>query len=752
MGDIAGTRMEGWVYYLSSSKLRLNHPRKRYLVLEGIRASSFKDKPRTGVEILVRSGIIDPDTRVIDHGRETVHGRIGVQNAEDAAKWMHAFREAAERAQPPGTNKTFLPSPPGRRRLPNLRRSGRKGSGLFRDVSGVSDALGGEDCVVTLEAVNHWTGGLLTKDASPDVVASSPWQIIGCKNGLRFFQETSDGDESLLEKIRGDDIPTLMAVGVVDATPASVFETAMALGRSRAEWDFCFHQGRVIENVHGHTDIIHEQFHSRWLPWRMKPRDLVFQRYWRRDDDGTYVILYNSINHEKCPPGRKFTRAWLHSGGFVISPLKGRKDKVKWCMVKHIMKVDWKGWEFLWRKSRNRDMSLIMLERIAAIRELYKVKEKPIISMKKEHHQRHEDIFYESAEPKPESEDESSNRDRVSNQPSLKESTSKFIEVADDEFFDAEEPTSWERGEDPELKFYEELEGSSMDEVEQKAHNLPAPQKAVSKAATIVKRIQDLASGPRHPSFSRSLRKLADEADVEFMNRESSLGSVYWEPAEPGTFLIRGKHFLRDHKKVKAGTPLMQLVAADWFKSDKREDHIAAHDGCVIQKLFAKQKNAHEVADSYFVIINLQVPGTPTYSLVLYYMTNKRLQDIPLLENFVRGDNRYRACRFKLCPYVAKGPWIVKQSVGKSACLVGEALDITYFSSDNYLELDIDIGSSSVARGVVNLVTGYVTKLVIEMAFLIQANTEEELPEKLLGTVRISNLDMQKAVLPPPEY
>jgi hypothetical protein len=36
------------------------------------------------------------------------------------------------------------------------------------------------------------------------------------------------------------------------------------------------------------------------------------------------------------------------------------------------------------------------------------------------------------------------------------------------------------------------------------------------------------------------------------------------------------------------------------------------------------------------------------------------------------------------------------------------------------LQLDIDIGSSSVAKGVVNLVIGYVTKLVLEMAFLIQ--------------------------------
>ena len=40
---------------------------------------------------------------------------------------------------------------------------------------------------------------------------------------------------------------------------------------------------------------------------------------------------------------------------------------------------------------------------------------------------------------------------------------------------------------------------------------------------------------------------------------------------------------------------------------------------------------------------------------------------------------------------------------------------------------------------------------ILEYLFALQANTEEELPEKLLGTVRISNLDPQKAVLPPPE-
>lgn len=122
-------------------------------------------------------------------------------------------------------------------------------------------------------------------------------------------------------------------------------------------------------------------------------------------------------------------------------------------------------------------------------------------------------------------------------------------------------------------------------------------------------------------------------------------------------------------------------------------------------------------------------------------MVNESLENIPLLENFVRGDDRYRNSRFKLCPNIAKvstyyedvsadgtgrksqnydsrlclcftmciseytslwesvflhtfklkcllqGSWIVKQSVGKTACLVGEALDITYYASDIYIEV-----------------------------------------------------------------
>lgn len=37
----------------------------------------------------------------------------------------------------------------------------------------------------------------------------------------------------------------------------------------------------------------------------------------------------------------------------------------------------------------------------------------------------------------------------------------------------------------------------------------------------------------------------------------------------------------------------------------------------------------------------------------------------------------------------SQGSWIVKQSVGKKACLIGQALEINYFRGKNYLEVNI---------------------------------------------------------------
>lgn len=61
----------------------------------------------------------------------------------------------------------------------------------------------------------------------------------------------------------------------------------------------------------------------------------------------------------------------------------------------------------------------------------------------------------------------------------------------------------------------------------------------------------------------------------------------------------------------------------------------------------------------------------------------------------------------------------------------------------NYFEVDVDVGSSRAANSVVGMVQGATNHMIIDMAVVLEGHSEEELPEALLGTVRLTNLDMK---------
>ncbi|CAM6082696.1 unnamed protein product [Calypogeia fissa] len=768
----AGKRAEGWLYLIAARRLRGQYPQKRYFILEGGVASCYRTKPVDGEQVPIRKGVIDPYTRVTDNGRETIHSQVlfvftvydstdnenqlkfGARSAEEAAKWMTAFKAAAEQAHTKGKNGAFVSSH-GRRRLPFRKRGG---SGLISYPSCGQDSFQTEEAA----AVPDWTGALSFKDGSPDVVATSPWRIIGCKNGLRLFMETTDqpgfGLKNMLFK---EDQPALMAVGVVNASCEAIFETAMALGPSRHEWDFCYLRGKVIEHIDGHTDIIHKQFHTNWMPWRMKPRDLVLLRYWRREDDGSYVILYRSVKHDKCPPRRGFVRAKLKSGGYVIAPL-GPQGPQSRSLVRHMITADWKVWQTCFQPSSEQDVTLRVLERIAAIREVYKARSTGMLrvsdSLKSLSDAATSNGVAASIQQGKKVDEATSGAQKslegLDSQDGVGTADRTFLQLGDgDEFYDVQEEAAWwdsaEGG--GSLRHPKEAVGTLDDDDDEKHKDCKSPRvPKFSAAATIVKRLHELANTVKKNQPESGI----NEIEAETFSKEGSLAkssenipSSCWDNADVDTFLIRGKKYLQDNLKVKAEEPWMQFIAADWLKSDKREDHLACRPSNIVQILTTRfERNSSKSRVPYFFIINLQVPGAITHSLSLYYMTFKRLDEDPLLEKFVHGDDRFRNSRFKLIPHIAKGSWIVKQSVGKTACLIGQALTIDYHTGSNYIELDVDIGSSSVAKGVVNLVLGYLSKLVIEMAFLIQADTDEELPEHLLGTCRLNYLDINKAV------
>ncbi|KAL2474805.1 Protein of unknown function (DUF1336) [Abeliophyllum distichum] len=77
-----------------------------------------------------------------------------------------------------------------------------------------------------------------------------------------------------------------------------------------------------------------------------------------------------------------------------------------------------------------------------------------------------------------------------------------------------------------------------------------------------------------------------------------------------------------------------------------------------------------------------------------------------------------------------------------SACLLGKALNCYYHKGHNYLEINVDIDSSAIATAILCLALGCVTVVMMDMDFLVKAQSEEELPDRLFGAIRICQIEV----------
>jgi hypothetical protein len=67
-----------------------------------------------------------------------------------------------------------------------------------------------------------------------------------------------------------------------------------------------------------------------------------------------------------------------------------------------------------------------------------------------------------------------------------------------------------------------------------------------------------------------------------------------------------------------------------------------------------------------------------------------------------------------------------------------------------YLEADLDIVSSSAARGVLSVVRSYTQELTLDLGFGVQGNSTDELPEQMMTGTRIHGIDPLNAQPLPP--
>lgn len=219
-----------------------------------------------------------------------------------------------------------------------------------------------------------------------------------------------------------------------------------------------------------------------------------------------------------------------------------------------------------------------------------------------------------------------------------------------------------------------------------------------------------------------------------------------WSAPHADKFMVRGPEYLTNKVKIPGGEYLLETLGIDWIKGPTKIGEVLNHPNNRVRKAI---NEAITLGYKPFVwAFNLQLPCKDNFSAIAYFMSCKPIEEGSLMDQFLKGDDAFRNSRLKLISNVVKGPWIVKTAVGEQAiCLLGRAVSCKYVFGLNFIEVDVDLGVSMVANAIIHLAFGYIKTLTVDLAFLIESQTESELPERILGAIRFSELDPASADL-----
>ena len=264
-------------------------------------------------------------------------------------------------------------------------------------------------------------------------------------------------------------------------------------------------------------------------------------------------------------------------------------------------------------------------------------------------------------------------------------------------------------------------------------------------------------------------------------------------PAE--TFQVRGPRYTHDKVKISSSPSAFELMHVDLFLSKSRIGNMAA-------RRHSWLRQARDAGDRrYYLIPTYVTPASPYVHVAFYYAVDSdRLAASPHLERLWRRftahgpeADAFRNERWKVIPRIAEGSWIVQRAVGSKPALLGTKLKHTWiicepegtaaphvgpapqievgadsagcdgglglpvrqrgqsysvaFGPGPYIEADCDVASSSMAFVLVSLLQQYAKHIVIDLAFAIEPREDDELPEAVLGTVRLSRIDVTRPVL-----
>jgi len=194
--------------------------------------------------------------------------------------------------------------------------------------------------------------------------------------------------------------------------------------------------------------------------------------------------------------------------------------------------------------------------------------------------------------------------------------------------------------------------------------------------------------------------------------------------------------------------PMFMPIGCHCFQNrdgSRRFHHIAKHSDTLAEHLASRP-------DSFFVLVGWMLPGPPFKTVIMAFERTVPPGVDPifdrLLDEMITGTDEQRRSRFKYLPRLELAPKVVMSGVkmvgGEKPTMLCNKLRDAYFVGPNYLEINIDISSSKFANMVSGIILPKITTVVVAHAFILQGNTDEELPERCLSVIRSGGIKLNE--------
>ncbi|GBG29452.1 Protein ENHANCED DISEASE RESISTANCE 2-like [Hondaea fermentalgiana] len=111
-----------------------------------------------------------------------------------------------------------------------------------------------------------------------------------------------------------------------------------------------------------------------------------------------------------------------------------------------------------------------------------------------------------------------------------------------------------------------------------------------------------------------------------------------------------------------------------------------------------------------------------------------------VFSNWLAASDEEKSAKLKYCPQFSQTSTHLLKTIdalgGQRPVIIGKKLTASYYRGENYVEIDLDVGSSTVASMLNGIALKSSGHLVVDEAVCIEGQSEEELPERALFAVR----------------